>query len=186
MDFLKVFIIFLSLISFVLSQQCTMGQNCPYNQGICAGNVCECLDGYKTRYNPKLTQEQQIMCNYKQISHFVPLILEIFLPGIGHFYVGKYFLGFIKLILALVCIGSSLYIYNEIRIPNYITALGRTILNQIIGEKPLQNMDGGLTPLELAQICFNITFHPFWIFWAFDIYMYFTKTYYDGNRMPLY
>ena len=55
----------ISIFSSIFSQQCIFGKNCPFNQGICLGDTCECLDGYKTLYNPKLTVDQQIYCNYK-------------------------------------------------------------------------------------------------------------------------
>ena len=180
---MKLFII-LSLFTFILPQQCILGQNCPFNQGICAGDTCECLDGYKTLYNPKLPVEQQVYCNYKQIHHLIPLILEFFLAGFGHFYVGKYWYGIIKLALAVICFGSSYYLYKEFRKPSYIEALKETILNKIL---KLETIQGERSILyDIAQLCFNLTFHPFWIFWIFDLYMYFTKTYYDGYGFPLY
>ena len=174
----------LSLFSFALSQQCILGSNCPFNQGICVGNTCECLEGYKNFFNPALPQDQQIYCNYKQISHFYPLILEFFLPGIGHFYVGKYWFGIIKLCLAIIFASCSYYLYKEIRVANYILALKDTILNKII-DKGLQG-GNNIDLKDIAQFLFNITFHPFWILWAFDLYMYYTKSYKDGNGVDLY
>ena len=183
---MKLFLVLL-LFSFALSQQCILGSNCPFNQGICVGGTCECLDGYKTFFNPALPPEQQIYCNYKQINHFYPLILEFFLPGIGHFYVGKYWFGIIKLCLAIIFASSCYYIYEEIKVPGYIEALKRAILNKLFDndDDKLKSGKDGITLLDIAQFFFNITFHPFWILWAFDIYMYFTKTYNDGNGIPL-
>ena len=109
------------------------------------------------------------------------MILEAFLPGFGHFYVGKYFFGAIKLLLAIGFISSSLYIYHEIRVANFIKIIWDLILNKILGEEKR----GDKFLLELAQFVFNITFHPFWIFYALDLYMYFTKSYNDGNGIPL-
>ena len=178
-------ILIISIFSSIFSQQCIFGKNCPFNQGICLGDTCECLDGYKTLYNPKLTVDQQIYCNYKQIHHLIPLILEFFLPGIGHFYVGKYWFGLIKLFLALVFISSCYYIHGEMKIPGYIEAFKQMILNKLFDDDKVRG--GSETRrMEIAQFCFNITFHPFWILWAFDLYMYFTKTYYDGNGVALY
>ena len=180
-------LLILSLFSFALSQQCVVGSNCPYNQGMCVADTCECLDGYKTFFYPALPPERQIYCNYKQISHFYPLILEFFLPGIGHIYVGKYWFGIIKLCLAIIFASSCYYIYEEIKVPGYIEALKRAILNKLFDgddDKPRRGKDG-ITLLDIAQFLFNITFHPFWILWAFDLYMYFTKSYNDGNGIAL-
>ncbi len=177
-------ILIISLFSSIFSQQCVLGQNCPFNQGVCVGATCECLEGYKTFYNPQLAPEQQTYCNYKQIHHLIPLTLEFFFPGIGHFYVGKYWFGLIKLILALVSFCSSYYLYGEMKVPNYIEALKKTILNTIL--ETLSRGGDGNKFYDVVQFCFNVTFHPFWVFWAFDLYMYFTKTYFDGNGMPFY
>ena len=174
-----------SLFSLTISQQCIAGTNCPFNQGICVGGACQCLDGFKTFYDKSLTQEQQIFCNYKQINHYVPLALE-FIPGIGlgHFYIGRYWLGVIKLCLAITFVSCSLYLYKELKVPSYVEAIGKTILNKILPDD-IRSGRGGITPEEIAQILFNISFHPFWIFWLFDIYMFFMKSYYDGNGIPL-
>ena len=177
--------ILLPLFSFILSQDCILGKNCPYNQGFCAGTTCECLDGYRTLFNPKLPQAEQIFCNYKQKHHIIALVLEVFLPGFGHFYTAHYWLGLIKLALCLAFIWSSYYLYNEMRIPSYVEALKKTILNKILDDLS-RKPKGGISTTDIAQLLFNITFHPFWIFWLVDIYLYFTKTYYDGNGVELF
>ena len=181
---MKIYLI-ISLFSLAISQQCIAGTNCPFNQGICVGGACQCLDGFKTFYDKSLTQEQQIFCNYKQINHFIPLVLE-FIPGIGlgHFYIGRYWLGVIKLCLAITFVSCSLYLYKELKVPSYVEAIGKAIINKIIPDE-LTGGNGGITPEEIAQFLFNISFHPFWIFWLFDIYMFFMKSYYDGNGIPL-
>ena len=181
---MKIFLI-IALFALTISQQCIAGTNCPLNQGICVGGACQCLDGYKTLLNKALPQEEQIFCNYKQINHFIPLVLE-FIPGIGlgHFYIGRYWLGIIKLCLAIIFVSCSVYLYKELKLPSYFEAFIKTITNKIIPEECICGT-GGLNPLEIAQFLFNISFHPFWIFWLFDIYMFFTKSYNDGNGMPL-
>ena len=178
-------LIILSLFAFILSQQnCIQGTNCPLNQGVCIADMCECLEGYRTFYNKALPVDQQIFCNYQQINHYYPLILEVFLPGFGHFYVGKYFFGTIKLLLAIGFISSSIYLYHEIKVANFIKTIWLMITNKILGEE-LKSGPGGINMVEIAQQIFNITFHPFWMFWVFDLYMYFTKSYNDGNGIPL-
>ena len=173
----------LSLLSFAYSQQCIQGTNCPLNQGICNGNTCECLEGFQTFYNKNLPLDQQIYCNYQQINHFYPLILELFLPGIGHLYVGKYFFAIAKILLVIIFVSSSYYLYKELKIPDFITALKDTALNNILDELEIR----GTSPAKftIMQALFDITFYPFWAFWAFDLYMYFTKSYNDGNGIAL-
>ena len=179
---------FLPLLSLVFSQECIIGKNCPNNQGICVGTSCECLDGYRTVLDPKLSQTEQIYCNYPQKHHMIALILELFLPSIGHFYVGKYWFGIIKLILGVTFVCSSYYRYvyiRQLRNKGYILILWETILNKYPYENILIDIHG-IDPLDIAQLLFNISFHPFWIFYVIDIYMYYTKTYYDGNGVPLF
>ena len=42
-----------------------------------------------------------MFCNYEKRSRFLPLILEFFLPGLGHLIMKKYLLGIIKIVLWL-------------------------------------------------------------------------------------
>ena len=73
------------------------------------------------------------------------------------------------------------------KIPSYIEAIGKAILNKITESENGPKVGKDVISIEeIAQLLFHITFHPFWIFWIVDIFMYFTKTYYDGNDMPLY
>ena len=181
---MKIYLI-ISLFALTISQQCIAGKNCPLNQGICVGGTCQCLNGYKTLFNNALSLEQQIFCNYQQINHFIPLALEL-IPGIGlgHFYIGRYWLGIIKLCLAITFISSIMYIHNELKIPSYFITFKETILNQI-NDFLMRSPYNGITNIEIAQYLFNITFYPFWIFWLFDIFMFFMNSYYDGNGIPL-
>ena len=180
-------IIILPLFSFILSQECIMGKNCPYNQGTCVENSCKCLDGYRSFFDPKFTTNDQIYCNYKQKHHLIALVLELILPGFGHFYVGKYWFGLIKLILCFTAIATSFYLYKEMRIPGYVEAVGQAILNKITEKTDgPQGRDTAITIEDIAQILFNITFHPFWIFYLVDIFMYYSKSYNDGYDVPLF
>ena len=123
---------------------------------------------------------------YQQKNHFIALVLELVLPGFGHFYTGKYWFGLGKLILGLTAVGTSLYLYKEMKIPGYIEAIGKTIMNKITEKEDGPQGVGGIDMKDIAQLLFNITFHPFWIIWIVDIYLYFSKTYYDGYGIPLY
>ena len=114
----------------------------------------------------------------------IALVLELFLPSIGHFYVGKYWFGLIKLLLGVTFACSSYYLYKEVKRPSYIEALRETIINKILLNFDLRG--GNHLKFEIAQLLFNVTFHPFWIFYAVDVYMYYSKNYYDGNGVPLF
>ena len=109
----------------------------------------------------------------------------MFLPSIGHFYTGHYLLGLIKLTLCLASIWSSYYIYREMRIPSYFEALKKTITNKIC-DGYFRCPRHGISRRDIAQQLFNVTFHPFWLFWLVDIYLYFSKIYYDGNGVELF
>ena len=171
------------LFSLVFSQQCVPGKNCPFNQGFCNGGTCECLEGYKTFYNKALPFDQQTYCNYQQINHFIPLILE-FVPGLGHFYVGKYIQGAIKLILFVSWLSSALYLKKELKIPDFVKSYVEILCNRALDLLP-RNNNGGCSMTEIAQHIFNITNLAFWVLFCYDIYMYFTKSYRDGNGIPL-
>ena len=116
-------LIFLFLLISTNEQQCILGENCPFNQGICVSDVCNCYPGYHTLIDESAPVGQQISCNYKKFSQYTPIILELFMPSIGHFYVGNYWLGLIKLTLLITFIGSSYYLYNKFKLPELFTAL---------------------------------------------------------------
>ena len=75
--------LFIKLFLFILfikasEQQCIMGQNCPFNQGICSGDTCSCKEGYYSLLDNSKPFNNQIFCNYEQTSQYVPIILEMF------------------------------------------------------------------------------------------------------------
>ena len=116
---LKIFL-FLSIFLFSYGQapQCILGKNCPINQGTCAApNYCKCNEGYETLIDETLMPGQQIYCNYEQMSQYTPIILEIFLPSMGHFVVGNYIVGIIKFLIIISYILSSFSLYDEFRFP---------------------------------------------------------------------
>ena len=102
---LTIFIIFINVGN--ISSVCIPGDNCPYGSGVCKLDVCECLPGYQTFITSDNTNP--IYCNYKQTSRWIPFILELFLPTIGLFYLGRYFHAIIKLLLfiPLICGGKD-------------------------------------------------------------------------------
>lgn len=113
-------ILILTLFAFSSQQQCILGQNCPIDQGVCVGDYCKCLNGFYSLLDPTLLPGQQIYCNYEQINVYKPLIMEIFLPSVGHFYAGKYILGTIKLILFILFCACSLILNGFIGVPKFI------------------------------------------------------------------
>ena len=114
-------ILILSTFTLSLQQfQCVLGANCPFNQGMCRGDFCKCLDGFYSLLDPNLLADQQIYCNYEQINVYIPLILEMFLPSIGHFYAGKYWLGTLKLLLLIMHVSTSLILFGYIGVPKFV------------------------------------------------------------------
>ena len=81
---------------------CIQGDNCPYYQGYCDPVSCVCLYGYKTLISPY--ENKHIYCNYKQKYRWTALILELFLPPVGLFYLERYIHSFIKFIGLLAVI----------------------------------------------------------------------------------
>ena len=172
------------LFSLVISQQCVPGKNCPFNQGFCNGGTCECLEGYKTLYDKSLPLEQQTYCNYEQINHYVPLVLE-FIPGLGHFYCGKYIQAAIKVILFVSWVSSAIYLHRELKIPKFVTSFFTIFSNKALDLLQPRGGTGGFSMVEIAQNTFNITHLAFWVLFCYDFYMYFTNSYRDGKGFPL-
>ena len=191
-------ILFTTLFSLVIDQQCIFGQNCPYNRGFCIDTRCECIEGYWSLMDKSLPPEKQIYCNYEQTNLYFPLFLEFVLPSLGHLYVGKYFFAIIKLFFFVTSFGTGFYLYGDLQIPGLVTAL----INQFIPEKKLLEREDMKKVLfkqnkktytldddisigkKIILVIFNCTFIIFWIFWAADIYFYYFKIYKDGNGVP--
>lgn len=135
--FLRAIVLYLTFFSFSYEQQqCINGGNCPFNQGTCVSNQCKCYKGYVNLFDKSLPADQQIYCNYERIPLDAPITLEIFLPSIGHFYVGKYWFGAIKLSLLIIYVVSSLYLYLEIRLPPVFVHLFQKIdVFKFLGEE---------------------------------------------------
>ena len=94
------FIIITLFSSFkLLISNCIPNQNCLKERGECIDNICVCYHEFWTLKPNKENNLPNIFCNYEKRSRFLPLILEFFLPGIGHIVMKKYLLGIIKIIL---------------------------------------------------------------------------------------
>ena len=110
---MKVFIINTFIIIFCLYSincQCIPGKNCPIGQGYCEKikkgkkvyyGKCICINDFWTLKSQDKSYPI-IYCNHQRESRFKIALIELFLPSIGHFLVGKYyFMGF-KLLLLLI------------------------------------------------------------------------------------
>ena len=141
-SFFLEFLLIISVFIFSFQQQCIQGQNCPFNQGICVLDTCECTENYHTLIDETLLPNQQIYCNYKKYSQYFPIILEMILPSSGHFLVGKYWMCALKLSLLIIFISSSYYLYNSIKCPEIFMSLFKTIgLSTFIGGEEEDNED---------------------------------------------
>jgi hypothetical protein len=69
---------------------------------------CNCIDGYITH-----DEEKTYLCCYKQKNGMTALLLEFFIGfGVGHFYIGNYFIGCIKACVYLIfCLSSGFFLY---------------------------------------------------------------------------
>jgi hypothetical protein len=103
--------------------------NCK--EGNCFDNLCVCDYGYTTLKN----SPTNIQCDYKKKERIIAVLLEFFFPiGIGHFYVGKYFTGLLKLSLFVIILLSistgicfSYYSKNSVIAPFFILCLSTLI-----------------------------------------------------------
>ena len=84
-------------------------QNCPPERGTCSGeNFCFCFDGYFSTY------KASTLCDYEQKDRVLYFLLEFVLSfGIGHFYVGKYIYGSIKLICEILFFVVFFWKFNK-------------------------------------------------------------------------
>ena len=97
-----------SLLKIIISD-CIPNENCLKERGECIDNICECYDEFWTLKPNKENKLPDMFCNYEKRSRFLPLILEFFLPGLGHIIMKKYILGIIKLVL---CFSSTFLFYT--------------------------------------------------------------------------
>jgi hypothetical protein len=101
--------LFLYLFRLFLSE-CIPNKNCLKSNGKCINNICECYKGF---WSLNTKEGPNIYCDYKRKSRFMPLILELFGIGIGHFTIGNYKRGFLKLFLILTPIISTMISYRS-------------------------------------------------------------------------
>ena len=96
-------------------------------EGNCIGDTCVCDYGYTTLKQ----SNSNFQCDYKRKERIVAVFLEFFFPiGIGHFYIGNYLTGIIKLSLFIVILLSistgicfSYYAKNSVLAPFFVLCL---------------------------------------------------------------
>lgn len=103
----KHFAIFLLMIfiSYITTQdnnspECN-NDTCPSNRGICYNNKCLCLSQFAT-LNTGSNKSCDLFCQYEKISRWIPILLEIFLPGLGNYAYGRKFLALTKAGIILI------------------------------------------------------------------------------------
>ena len=182
----KKILIYLSLIILTYEQQqCIFGKNCPVNQGLCVSDMCICSEGYHTLLAENTPIDQQIFCNYKKISQYTPIIFEIFLPSIGHFIVGNYWLGIIKLSLLLAYVISSYKLYGKVSLPHILKVLFEKIGLGIFLGNPGKIRNDNLETIEkIFKTIFCISSTFFSLMFFVDLFCYKFGVYTDGNGVP--
>ena len=164
---MKITIPFLCILTILFSLSfCKRGpicsiSNCPFGQGQCINEECFCLRGYTT-----VTLDQNTpfeYCNYKQYSRWTPFILEFLFPTIGHFYIGNFYRGILKL---SIMIG-----------PILIWLMGYIIKNCCFKDND--------EIIGTISICSSLVFLVFVIFQFVDLFYYAFAWLKDGNGVQL-
>ena len=165
------FYIFTMLI--IITKQSTLCNeiNCPSINGKCIHNKCICNYGYQT-FN--LKENNGKFCSYKQMTRWLPLILEIFLPSFGHFIIGKTYIAVFKLTLVIIPI-TCMCIGFFMTQPASEDALNQS--GNIERDKPLCE----LITFALSVISLILLL----IMQIIDIILFLIPFYKDGNGIPL-
>ena len=182
--------LFLFLILFIFSyeQQCIFGKNCPVNQGMCVSDICVCNEGYHTLLDKSTPANLHIYCNYKKISQYTPIVTEIFLPSFGHFIVGNYWLGLLKLSLIITYVLSSYYLYEKVDLPTLFKKLFEKIgISTFLEDTKVpkcrkKQYDTG-KKFVIKQI-FHVSSTLISLMYFVDLFFYKFGVYTDGNGIP--
>ena len=148
---------------------------------MCVSNKCVCNEGYHTLLDKSTPANLHIYCNYKKISQYTPIVTEIFLPSLGHFIVGNYWLGIFKLSLILAYLLSSYYLYGKVVLP----PLFRTLISQIGFHNEIRTRCIRYTP-KIRRIIkiFIISSTLASLMYFVDLFFYKFGIYTDGNGVP--
>jgi hypothetical protein len=132
-----------------------------------SSKVCKCTGDYIT-YNIKNEQNIYAYCNYKRRRQLTALLVEIIIPiGFGHFYSGRMLCGLIKFMTYIIVGLYCLKVYWS-GYPKVFTDNKKSTFDEIINFM--------LATLFLSAIS---------IWHLFDLYMFFSNKYYDGNGVSL-
>ena len=161
-------------------EQCIYGQNCPYGQGTCIDNFfCKCNEGYYSFKDKTLPPGQpQTYCNYEQISHYQPAILECVL--LGHFSVGHYWLGTIKVLLLVTFLSITYYRFGEFQLPKLFH-----LLLELFGHKVILPQGGSTMFEKILDLIRELTGDIWALMYFADLFLYQFNLYKDGNGVPL-
>ena len=164
---MKIIISLLTLFSLLNSILliCLPNQNCPTDKGVCKNNQCVCFDEYYS-LNYQINKSDKIFCEYQKMSRFGPLILEFFIPTIGHLYAGKTRFFIAKLIIIffpIIC---------------YCCGLTNVGANPDGTYRSISNVKW----IFLILFIISIIILPF--FHICDFICYSFGIYYDGNGVP--
>lgn len=107
-DTIKFLILFYLLEIYF--NKCIPGGNCPIDHGQCINDICKCYHEYWSICPEESPILCPLYCTYRKFHRSLPFVLEFFLPSSGHFYIGKYIHGSIKVFL-MICL--IFYIFEK-------------------------------------------------------------------------
>ena len=110
---------FLNINIVLTSSTCIEGKNCPLNRGACIQQKCVCLYGYATLITTS-NQNDIKYCNYRQNDRVIPFLLEMILPSIGLFFLGRGIHGLIKICTFISLVAFFCGVKNRI---NFLIAI---------------------------------------------------------------
>ncbi len=145
---------------------CIKNVNCPIEAGQCIANQCKCFDEFYSLNNNLHPKNETIFCEYRKMSRFGPLILEFFLPTLGHFYAGKINLFIAKLFFIIFLLIGHCCGLTENRQNSDGTAKSLSTCNWIL----------------LILLIISAVILPF--FHIIDLICYSFGFYRDGNGVP--
>ncbi len=181
---IKNLLVFLLLFIFSYEQQCILGKNCPVNQGMCVSNICVCNEGYHTLLDKSTPADLHIYCNYKKISQYIPIVTEIFLPSLGHFLVGNYWLGILKLSLILTYLLSSYCFFRKVIFPPPLIIQLLVRIGFPIDYRHIRLGSRPDVPINLFKKIFQVSDILISLMYFVDLFFYKFGVYTDGNGVP--
>ena len=105
------------LCVYSINSACIPGKNCLKGQGFCQKNKCICINYFWTLANIQSKKQPFVYCDYERLNRYKLLVLEFFVPSLGHFLAGKYYLAFLKLSLLIIpflsCIIGFCFYYKS-------------------------------------------------------------------------